>query len=85
MSDFEKLINASDLIDWIIEIDPEWCIGTVRSIVDHIEEMPSAQPEIVRCRECRHWDTGKNCGYCDIWDHYISNEAFYCACGERRE
>lgn len=45
MSDFEKLINASDLIDWIIETDPEWCIGTVRSIVDHIEEMPSAQPE----------------------------------------
>lgn len=44
MSDFEKLINASDLIEWIIETDPDWCVGSVRSIIDHIDKMPSAQP-----------------------------------------
>ena len=43
--DFEKLINASDLIEWIMETDPDWCVGAIRSIVDHIDEMPSAQPE----------------------------------------
>ena len=45
MSDFEKLIYASDLIEWIMETDPDWCVGAVRSIVDHVDDMPSAQPE----------------------------------------
>lgn len=45
MSDFEKLIYASDLIGWIMEAYPDWCVGDVRSIVDHVEDMPSAQPE----------------------------------------
>lgn len=44
MSDLEKLINASDLIEWIIETDPDWCVGSVRCIIDHIDKMPSAQP-----------------------------------------
>ena len=47
MSDFEKLINASDLIEWIIETDPDWCVGSVRSIIDHIDKMPSAQPDAI--------------------------------------
>ncbi len=45
MSDFEKRINASDLIEWIMETYPDWCVGAVRSIVDHVENLPSAQPE----------------------------------------
>ena len=45
MSDFDKLINASDLIEWIMETYPDWCVGVVRSIVDHIEDLPSAQQE----------------------------------------
>ena len=60
MSDFEKLINASDLIEWIMETYPDWCDGAVRSIVDHVENMPSAtpkkacEPEIIRCKDCKH-------------------------------
>ena len=45
MDEFEKCINASDLIDWIIETCPDWCEGTIRTIVDHIDEMPPAQPK----------------------------------------
>lgn len=63
MSDFEKLINASNLIEWIMETYPDWCVGAVRSIVDHVEDMPSApserKVEVVRCEECKfkpHWD-----------------------------
>lgn len=55
MSDFEKSINASDLIEWIMCAFPDWCVGGVREIVDHIEEMPSAQPEIIRCKDCRRY------------------------------
>ena len=56
MDDFEKLINASDLTEWIIETCPEWCEGAIRTIVDHIDEMPSAQQEeIIRCKDCKHY------------------------------
>lgn len=50
-------------------------------------DLPSAQPiepRIIRCKDCKHW-TDKNGGLCDIWDHYISNEEFFCGCGERRK
>lgn len=57
----------------------------VSEVIDIIKLLPTAETEIVKCRECRHWDASKNCDYCDIWDHYISNEAFYCGCGERRQ
>lgn len=45
MSDFEKLIYASDLIEWIMETYPDWCVGDVRSIVDHVEDLPPTQQE----------------------------------------
>ena len=41
MSDFDRLINASDLTEWIVESFPDWCEGDVRSILDHIYEMPT--------------------------------------------
>ena len=43
MDDFEKLINASVLIDWIMCAYSDWCVGAIRGIVDHINEMPSAE------------------------------------------
>lgn len=59
--------------------------------------MPSAQPEIVRCKECKWWDKkdGSPVGYCHAAKHgYYSEhweieiyrtykEDFYCADGER--
>lgn len=46
-----------------------------------LEELPSAQTEIIRCNDCKHW--GER-GLCDKWDYYISNGDFYCGCAERR-
>lgn len=57
-------------------------LNVLTEVRDRIKALPTI--EIVQCRECRHWDASKNCGYCDIWDHYISNEDFYCGCGDRR-
>lgn len=55
-----------------------------RHLVDIVKQLPSVQPEIIRCKDCKHW-TDENGGFCGIWDHYISNEEFFCGCGERRE
>lgn len=70
MSDFEKLINASDLIEWIMETYPDWCVGAVRSIVDHVESMRSTQPEwnnhTVACLLAELFDDTCACNYNDI-------------------
>lgn len=43
------------------------------------------EPEIIRCKDCKHWDGKKNGGFCEVWDKYISNDAFFCGSAERRE
>lgn len=37
--------------------------------------------EVVRCKDCMHWKDDLD--YCDVWEHYISNREFFCACGKR--
>lgn len=63
-----------------------------------LKKMPSAQPEIVRCGECKWWDKEGDSpvGYCHAAKHsYYSEhweieiyrtykEDFFCADGERR-
>lgn len=46
-------------------------------------KLPSAQPDIIRCKDCKWWDKyGENHGYCmrvRRWGEY------FCADAERRE
>ena len=79
MSDFEKQINASDLIEWIIETDPDWCVGSVRSIIDHIDKMPSAQP--IRCKDCRWRDDYGHWFGCPVLNTDDDN---FCSMAERK-
>ena len=50
--------------------------------------LPSAQPEIIRCKDCKNWDRSwkserPNYHYCPIIDG-IRNGFWYCADGDRR-
>lgn len=60
-----------------------WCINTIR-------DLPSAQPEIIRCGECKYWDTtwqndwAPNHHYCPNVDGVRRND-FYCGDAERRD
>ena len=55
----------------------------------YLHQLPSAQPEIVRCKECKyaHITYGGEVKYCDIWfpdeSHYIDTDN-YCSFAERR-
>lgn len=86
MDDFEKLINASDLIEWIMETYPDWCVGDVRSIVDHVKDLPSAQTEIIRCKDCKWWsnDDYRECLSPNYDGGYVTPAGFYCGWAERR-
>ena len=54
-----------------------------------INNLPSAQPEIVRCKDCKysHMTYDGDCKYCDIWfpyeQEYMSGD-YYCGSAERR-
>lgn len=67
-------------------------IRKCRFVVDAIEKirgLPSAQPEIINCRDCRHWDKtwtndwAKDYHYCPVVDG-VRKASFYCADAERR-
>ena len=36
------------------------------------------QIEVTQCSMCTHYNTEQ---YCEVWEQYITNDAFYCACG----
>lgn len=88
----------SDLISRQAAIDE---IRKCRFVVDAIEKirgLPSAQPEIIHCKDCRWWEKyGDNIGYCHAAKHgHISRHweisimrtyesDFFCADAERRQ
>lgn len=57
-------------------------------ILDIIESLPSVQPEIIRCKDCKYaYMTGDGLvKYCDIWfpeDALYQDGDYFCADGER--
>ena len=64
--------------DWYVEEGTaEGFIGTVKQL---LEGLPSAQPEIIRCKDCKHWDGVDTCDVIDapVWDDD------FCSMAERR-
>lgn len=61
-----------------------------KKVIEHLEQMLSAQPEIIRCKDCRFQDKGRNeseywnlCGY-RPWLHVPTEDEHYCGYAERR-
>lgn len=38
--------------------------------------------EVTQCSMCTHYNTEQ---YCEVWEQYITNDAFYCACGAKAD
>lgn len=89
----DKLVDFDHVTDFISR---EAAIETLSEFYHHKSEIqhialrealnrvPTADVvEVVRCKDCKHW-TGINCGYCEVWEHYISNQDYFCGSGERR-
>lgn len=78
--DRQAAIDA--LADMHCKSDEDGYVWIIRSDAwARIDALPSAQPEIIRCKDCKHW--GKK-ELCCKWDQYISNGDFYCGCAEGR-
>ena len=84
--------NDADVIVFCHDDDPideaieEAILATKRSIVKSIEELPSAQPDIIRCKDC----INRQGDYCHCstgivqYGTYVK-ESDYCSKGVRRE
>lgn len=63
------------------------CMKAAKSVLGE-DAIPAVQPEIVRCKDCKHWDTEwsvseSGAHYCPMVDGN-RNSDFYCADAERR-
>ena len=56
---------------------------TVDACVDMIKQLPSAQPEIIRCRNCKF--ASGDSRICMKFDHSPIGELDFCSFAERRE
>ena len=54
--------------------------------IEAIRLLPSAQPEIIRCRDCKWWsnDDYRECSSPNYDDGYVTPAGFYCGYAERR-
>ena len=60
----------------------ELVAATMGTFVDRIRALPSAQPEIIACADCKHWIChDRRCG---IWNHGV-NPLDWCSRAERLE
>ena len=83
-------ISRAEAISRAVEI--ELFGRTVKVVaVSELEALPSAQPEIVHCRECKHFEEmeifGKMFTMCKRSDHHTlpMDEDDYCSRAERRQ
>ena len=71
----------------------EYCSGIgvkYSDVIEMLSELPSVQPEIIYCRECRYWKTdhptanGYHCCH-RIHNAFPMREDDFCSRAERRE
>lgn len=86
------MTNSGDLISRqaAIEVaDAVWVVTgdkNVAKVWDQIKDLPSAQPEIIRCKDCKHKGT-RNC-VANTWAAIFGfgvKDDFYCGLAERAE
>ena len=86
MSDIIRREDAMNILGKLSSLDKSGILEVVRC---GIENLPSAQPEIIYCKNCKysHMTIDGLCKYCDIWfpnEEMYENGNHYCASAERR-
>ena len=96
MDDLISRQAAIDAINCDITItgrqNAELVAATIGAFVDRIKALPSAQPEIIRCRDCKYWVPGyitDNDDFippkCGEWQQMVGHSSDdYCSLAERR-
>lgn len=81
----ERQAAIDAIVAWTVEDRPDVEMPT--DLIDRIKELPSAQPKIVRCKDCKYWDTDYGLyGFCGRhgW-HFSTYREGYCYMADRRQ
>lgn len=56
----------------------------IRRVNNRLHDLPSAQPEVIRCKDCKHWEY--DVIFADGWcrGRHQGNPDWFCANAERR-
>jgi len=88
MDDLISRQAAIDICDNVLDVfRGQFGAGVLVVIKESVEELPSAQPEIIRCKDCKHRDLEDkkcDCGH-DIQWQLPRQDDWFCADAERRE
>lgn len=89
MSDLINRQAAIDAVNKIAPVNAEYDC-TLLDILDVryvLTELPSAEPEIIRCKDCKYWQDN-NGGYfndeCRWWNEETPEPDDFCSYAERR-
>lgn len=70
-----KLIDADELLKGLYDENP-------KDVALYIANFPEAQPEIIKCKDCKHWKYDHTCREHSLVSPMSANE--YCSRAERR-
>jgi len=96
MNDLISRQAAIKVIDAVFPVDPmksEYARGIACGAAlakTYVEQLPSAQPEMIRCKECIYFDKYIDCKEMYQWDGFCADwarntyENWYCSRAERR-
>lgn len=77
----DDLISRRKAIDALMNAMNDVGVLDSEDINTVFQMLPSAQPEIVRCKDCKYW----NSGYCECPEPVINTEAeHFCGYADRR-
>ena len=85
----EKFIKFMDDADIASFGKWQWANGFNTAVVAakiQLKKLPSAQPEIIRCKDCKWWsnDDYRECSSPNYDDGYVTPAGFYCGYAERK-
>lgn len=78
-----ELISRQDVKDWLARWEGYLDEDMIARMQMKVADMPSVQPEIIRCKDCKHYmqtDTIHHRGWCWWWNHFTAIERY---CSER--
>ena len=82
-----KLIDADAAIESLTEYGNGRAVYIgVEEAVRRIEQLPSAQPEIIRCKDCVYQtESWSGIKYCEAHGDHIGKDYDYCSNARRKE
>lgn len=89
ITDGLDVISRQKAIDVVVFECGEW-MGLAREISKQLRQLPSAQPEIIRCKDCKHYWIHKCMDSmpierCDLEQTFYDPERDFCSLAEKRE